>query len=264
MSAALYVIAHATPAWSTETLGRATNKTIAAQWNLCRQIMLEQVEHVVCEINPRLYRIDLHWKDVAGSPLGTLGAVERELEAAGRQPLVTMNAGMYEADLSPVGLFIAGGKTLHPANMRDGKGNFYLKPNGVFYMKGHKAGVMETRTFLKSRYKPDIATQSGPMLVIKGRIHPRFEREGMSRKIRNGVGVRRDGTIVLAISRQGISFGGFARLFRDTLKCPDALYLDGSISRISVNGEAKNAGTVQSLLVSEKRIGTALSVSKLR
>ena len=145
---------------------------------------------------------------------------------------MAMNAGMYHADGSPVGLYVEGGQQFVKANTAGGPGNFHLKPNGVFYVTGETAGVMETGKFLKATPKADFATQSGPMLVIDGKLHPKFQAQGPSEKIRNGVGVRDGQTVVFAISNEGVSFGAFARLFRDQLKCANALFLDGSISSL--------------------------------
>ena len=102
-----------------------------------------------------------------------------------------------------------------------------MKPNGVFYVAGAAAGVLETGSFLRQRPQADFATQSGPLLVIDGRLHPRFSRKGESRKYRNGVGVRDAASVIFAISDDEVSFGAFGRLFRDRLKCSNALFLDG-------------------------------------
>ena len=102
-----------------------------------------------------------------------------------------------------------------------------MKPNGIFYISADRAAVAETQAFLKQRPQADLATQSGPMLVIDGRLHPRFDRRGTSLKTRNGVGVRADGKVIFVISQEAVSFDAFARLFRDGLKCPNALFLDG-------------------------------------
>ncbi|MGV6876363.1 phosphodiester glycosidase family protein [Pseudochelatococcus sp. B33] len=244
------------------TVAGAAGGSSARSGDICRDILFAGVAHVVCEIGPAQrrggLRVDLHWKN-GTEPFISLGAVERELERQGRTPLVTMNAGMYEPDLSPVGLFVSGGRVLSPINARAGRGNFYLRPNGVFFMAGGRAGIMETQAFARSKQKPDIATQSGPLMVLGGRIHPRFQADGESRKIRNGIGVRKDGTIVLAISHGGISFGQFARLFRDYLRCPDALYLDGSVSQLSRDGAAGRADGAAATL--RKPLGPILSVS---
>ena len=145
-----------------------------------------------------------------------------------------MNGGMYDEDSSPVGLYIENGQELKRANTANGPGNFHLKPNGVFFVKGNTAGVTETARYLKQGLKPDFATQSGPMLVINGRIHPKISDQGTSRKIRNGVGVRDKQTAVFAISSGPVTFGEFARLFRDELGCADALFLDGSVSSLYI------------------------------
>ena len=145
---------------------------------------------------------------------------------------MAVNAGMYHADSSPVGLYVEGGQQLKKANTAGGPGNFHMKPNGIFYFTSEEAGVMETGKYLKAKPAADFATQSGPMLVIDGKLHPRFSADGPSLKIRNGVGVRDAQTIVFAISNEAVSFGDFGRLFRDALTCPNALFLDGSISSL--------------------------------
>ena len=119
------------------------------------------------------------------------------------------------------------GRELVHVNTRSGYGNFHMKPNGVFYVSADRAAIAETRAFLKQRTQADLATQSGPMLVINRRVHPGFDRRSTSLKARNGVGVRADGKILFAISQGEVSFDAFARLFRDGLNCPNALFLDG-------------------------------------
>lgn len=143
-----------------------------------------------------------------------------------------MNAGMYDQDHFPIGLYVENGRTEKSANTRSGSGNFHMKPNGVFWVEGGRAGVTETARFLKQRIRPDHATQSGPLLVSSGRINPRIHDTGTSAKIRNGVGVRGGRFVYFVISNQAVTFHEFAHLFRERLKCPDALFLDGSISSL--------------------------------
>ena len=120
--------------------------------------------------------------------------------------LFATNAGMFNSALKPVGLYVERGQELVHVSTRSGYGNFHMKPNGVFYISGDRAGVAETRAFLKQRPQVDLATQSGPMLVINGRLHPRFDRSSTSLKARNGVGVRADGKVIFAISQAEVSF----------------------------------------------------------
>ena len=130
----------------------------------------------------------------------------------------------------------------HPVNLRAGAGNFGLRPNGVFWIEGGHAGVTETGRFMAMGLHPRFATQSGPMLVMGGRIHPKIRPDGTSEKIRNGVGVCEDGRVRFVISDVPVTFHRFATLFRDDLKCPDALYLDGSISALYAPNLSRNDG----------------------
>ena len=204
----------------------------AAEPAPCRTVTFAGASFTVCTFDLRDTELRLHWKDDHGEAYGSLGALV-SAEQPSKLPLsFAMNAGMYREDASPVGLYIERGTELIKANTRSGPGNFHLKPNGVFYFTADEAGVQETGEFLKLRPKADYATQSGPMLVIDGKLHPRFTATSQSFKIRNGVGVRDAHTVVFAISNETVTFLDFARLFRDELECPDALFLDGSISSL--------------------------------
>ncbi|MER8829263.1 phosphodiester glycosidase family protein [Mesorhizobium sp. M0938] len=208
----------------------------------CRDLSFETVPYIVCEIDLRAYDTGVLHAGDDGKAFGSLEKFDKAMSGEGRPVLLAMNAGMYHEDLTPVGLLIEDGQEKAPLNLADGEGNFFLQPNGVFLVRNDgKAAIMETNAYAAA--KPDVAfaTQSGPMLVIDGRPHPRFEANGTSRYIRNGVGVRDENTIVLAISRSQVSLGSFARLFRDALHCPNALFFDGVVSALS-NGERMIVG----------------------
>jgi uncharacterized protein YigE (DUF2233 family) len=122
-----------------------------------------------------------------------------------------------------------------PLNSRDSTAdpppNFYLKPNGVFYVaKGH-AAIVESSAYPTLHVTPEMAVQSGPLLVSGGRIHRAFNPAGMSKYVRNGVGLRADGRVVFAMALDPVNLYTFATIFRNGLQCPDALYLDGAISQ---------------------------------
>ncbi|WP_379131107.1 phosphodiester glycosidase family protein [Methylobacterium sp. ID0610] len=196
----------------------------------CEPVTHEGERFVACTVDLRRARVKLFWRGADGLPYGSLG---RLASAQGQRLSFAMNAGMYDPDLAPVGLYVEDGREVKAANTANGPGNFHLKPNGIFYVSGDKAGVLETSRYLRARVKADYATQSGPMLVIGGRIHPKISTNGPSLKIRNGVGVKPDGhTAVFAISEAPVTFGAFARLFKDGLNCPNALFLDGSVSSL--------------------------------
>lgn len=217
----------------------------------CGVRTFEAVEYIVCEVRQADYTIDLRLTGEDGKPYERLDRV-----AAAHPFLFAMNAGMYHEDFSPVGLFVADAKEAAPLNQGDAPGNFFMKPNGVFYVdQTGEAGVMETAAYAASGIAPRIATQSGPMLVIDGEMHPKFEPNGESRFIRNGVGVRDPHTVYFVISRTPVSLGSFARLFRNELRCPNALFFDGAVSALHdgkkyVIGGEHPAGPI--VVVSEK------------
>jgi uncharacterized protein YigE (DUF2233 family) len=198
----------------------------------CAPERFEDNDYTICRFDLRQERLRLYSLDEAGEPYGSFRALERSLSEKGLELVFAMNAGMYGEDLKPIGLYVQEGQRLKKANRRDGPGNFHLKPNGVFFIDGEKGGVMETEAFLASGLTPRYASQSGPMLVIDGTIHPKFSEAGTSYQRRNGVGSPDPHTLVFAISEQGVNFHSFARLFRDHLGCRNALFLDGSISSL--------------------------------
>jgi uncharacterized protein YigE (DUF2233 family) len=196
----------------------------------CIQRAFEGSNYVVCTIDLRAYSLHLFWKDGNDHAYGGFDRLPRTLNGA---PIAfAMNAGMYETDLSPVGLYIENGKTLKRANTRNGPGNFHLKPNGILYVSGQEAGLVTTERFLSQKPRADFATQSGPMLVINGKIHPKILPSSDSRKVRDGVGIRDAHTLVFAISEDAVTFWEFAHLFREGLGSDNALFLDGSISSL--------------------------------
>jgi len=198
----------------------------------CEEVSDDGARFTVCTFDVSKVRLRLFWAGADGRPYESFGALAEALRNRKEKLAFAMNAGMFHPDLRPVGLYIEAGRQIVSANTRPGPGNFHLKPNGVFFFDARRAGVMETSAFLRSGLRPEYATQSGPLLVQGGVLHPKIEPTGTSEKIRNGVGVR-DGRIVMfAISDEPVTFYRFASLFRDKLGCPDALFLDGSISSL--------------------------------
>ena len=189
-------------------------------------------DYTICEVSLG-EDLRLFHSDADGRLLGSFSRINAMLEQNGQTLGFAMNAGMYHADRSPVGLFIENGKERAPLADGGTYGNFGLKPNGVFCFSKDQLAVIETNKFRKTKPACDYATQSGPMLVIDGALHPRFLLDATSRYIRNGVGVSADGThAYFVISDNPVTFHEFGSLFRDHLKTPNALYFDGKISRL--------------------------------
>ena len=197
--------------------------------------------------NANTHRIKIHHN--SSGLLQPIRFTLNQLIAQDIQPVFIMNAGMYNEDGSPVGLLIQENRQINPLDINQATipDNFHMYPNGVFYMHDHKFFVSQTSEFRKldPDFRSDIqyGTQSGPMLVINGKIHPKFTFLSKNTNIRNGIGVIKDGQnekAVLVISEGKVNLYEFALLFQFLFKCDNALYLDGAISKayFTKNGNA--------------------------
>lgn len=199
----------------------------------CRNVSFEDNRYTVCEVDAARETLRLFLDDPDGTPWGHFNRLETALNAEGQSLAFAMNAGMYHQDRAPVGHYVEDGEERMRVVPDPGPGNFGLLPNGILCIRDDRADVIETRDFLSRRPNCRHATQSGPMLVIDNELHPRFLPDSSSRYVRNGVGTSPDGRrVVFAVSRNTVTFHDFARLFRDGLKLPNALFLDGNISRL--------------------------------
>lgn len=188
--------------------------------------------YTIIRVNLDEQRLQLFWKDDSGAPFKSFDAVQSSLIKHGRKLVFAMNAGMYHRDFATVGLYVENGKQLSPLNLQRGDGNFFMLPNGVFAITKSGAQVMESSQFSTFHANVTLATQSGPMLVIDGKIHPAFRPGSDSRLFRNGVGVVSAKMVCFAISEEPVNFHEFALLFRDHLHCPNALFFDGTVSSL--------------------------------
>lgn len=196
----------------------------------CSDITYADTPFTICDVDATTENIRLFHTGFSGALYGTFDAVE---DGTGKTLAFGMNAGMYHADRAPVGLYIEDRVQKMRLVTNAGPGNFGLLPNGVLCLRDGSAQVIETLRFEAEGTLCDHATQSGPMLVIDGDLHPRFIDGGESRYIRNGVGTSADGSrAVFAISNAPVNFYDFGMLFRDFLGLPNALYFDGRVSRL--------------------------------
>jgi uncharacterized protein YigE (DUF2233 family) len=198
----------------------------------CRPLAFDYAQYTVCTFDTRQTTLELHNLDENGRPYASFASLATDLASKGKRLIFAMNAGMYDDSLKPIGLYVEDGRTAKKLNRRSGPGNFHMKPNGVFFVSGSRPAILETEAYARAKPAPQLATQSGPMLVIDGAIHPRFAPDGPSLKRRNGVGLIDDHTVVFAISESAVNFHSFAKLFRDGLNCRDALFFDGTISSL--------------------------------
>jgi uncharacterized protein YigE (DUF2233 family) len=196
----------------------------------CTQRVFEGDQFTVCA-DPKA-RLEVRTAGDDDRPYRSFAALQASLGGTAERVSFAMNAGMFDEEGRAIGLLIEHGKTLRAINRRKGGGNFHLMPNGVFLVRNNgKAEVVASEAFKPAK---DIAfaTQSGPMLLIDGKLHPKFDHDGESRLIRNGVGIGPAGTALFVISDDPVSFGKLARFYRDALKARDALFFDGSVSSL--------------------------------
>lgn len=202
----------------------------AAEWpqSACRIEQFDGSRFTVCDSGGG--KLKLIAAAPGETPMRSFAEVMSRLPA--EQVAFAINAGMFDEEGRPIGLAVVEGRQIRAINTRDGGGNFHLKPNGVFLVRRDGRAEVVTSADYEPSKDVEFATQSGPMLVIDGKLHPSFDADGQSRHIRNGVGIGPDGRALFVISNEVVSFGKLARFFRDRLKTRNALYFDGSVSSL--------------------------------
>ncbi len=191
---------------------------------------VEDDQIIAYTVDPKTQDLELFWKNDKAEIFKSIQNLKTYVESKKLTLTFAMNGGMFKNDFSPQGLFIQNKKTLAPIDTVDGYGNFYLKPNGVFYVTTDNHSFVCKTSDFKDDDKVKYATQSGPMLIIDGKIHSAFKDGSTNLNIRNGVGILPDNRVVFAMSKTPINFYDFAKYFQ-SLGCKNALYLDGTVSR---------------------------------
>lgn len=183
------------------------------------------------EVNLTTQNLQMIWKGSDGKAVGNFKTLKQQLADDGKSLVFAMNGGMFRVDQSPQGLYIENGKELHQINkVHEAYGNFYMQPNGIFYITNQKEAVVVTTKNFEPNKGIKFATQSGPMLLIDGNFHPAFNKGSSNLNIRNGVGVLPNGNLLFVMSKVEVNFYDFALFFKE-LGCQNALYLDGAVSR---------------------------------
>lgn len=234
----------------------APGNTDTPRESACRTREFETVQLTHCIADPARHRIRTALAPSGGLPWRSLSALSNALGEASAKVAFAVNAGMFDSAGKPIGYYVENGERTQELNRAEGSGNFHLSPNGVFFGSGSSWRVLPTAQFYATvGDRPQFGTQSGPMLVIDGKLHPEFQDDGPSIRIRNGVGVDAQGRAHFVISEMPLSFGKFARFFRDELETPNALYLDGSVSALWDPAESrldKGASIGPMLVVEDK------------
>lgn len=214
-----------------------------------KTLPLANTRAVVVTVDIKKDNLQLFLKDNRGNPYQSFAAINQQLlkqqsaqqQPASQQLIFAMNAGMFHPNYLPVGLYVEQGRELYPLNTATGTGNFFMQPNGIFLLKTadkYSSGTDSVQVVSTTDFQSNpprhiwLATQSGPLLVYKGKINSQFNPASSSRFIRNAVGVKQSTKAVFVISEQPVSFYELADFFKNTLKIDNALYLDGTISSL--------------------------------
>jgi uncharacterized protein YigE (DUF2233 family) len=215
-------------------VGLAAGLTVTAAWGgMARRVAFQGHTFDTFTVDLAADPLAVYFKD-GKNRYRSISAVRERLKRQGRKLVFAMNGGIFEPSHEPSGLYVEHGTEVHPLNLQSGKGNFFLKPNGVFVLAGGHGWIVESGRYaaLAKRVEVSYALQSGPLMMGQGKLHPGFLADATSVNIRNGVGMLSAGRAVFAISNQPVTFRQFALFFKDKMNCSDALYLDGSISRM--------------------------------
>lgn len=234
-----------TPQYTMTTLGFIALQSLSPAL-MIQEKAYHQVDFVVVEVSEQ-DALQLFWKQPnIDQAYQSFNGLAKTLAKQKKSVLFAINSGIFGQDQSPLGWHVEEGIRLQALNQvtrKDATGNFSLIPNGVFFIdKSGKHYVLETEQFLKEQTQYDItyATQSGPMLLIDGRLHPKFFSSSDSLKYRSGVCVQNNKTY-FAVTQNPINFYYFAKFFQDELGCDNALYLDGTLSQLYYQGKIYGA-----------------------
>jgi fermentation-respiration switch protein FrsA (DUF1100 family) len=78
----------------------------------CQSMEFERAAYTICEIDLHKHTVRLYWNRSDGTPYAYLSALPRSLEGGTGRMLFATNAGMFDSNLKPVGLYVEQGREL--------------------------------------------------------------------------------------------------------------------------------------------------------
>jgi uncharacterized protein YigE (DUF2233 family) len=213
-----------------------------------------------CKVDLRNETLRMFWKDGNRQPFDRFSRLKDWLAARGEDVVCATNAGIFDQDYRPLGLYVEDGIVLRKLNEpRMLMGISICSQTGVFLVRHDQAEIVDTDRVAaeKEQILPSVlfATQSGPLLIQNEKINPLFPADSENRLIRNAVCTISQNEIVLAISRGPISFYEFAKFLR-MIGCANALYLDGKISRMYPGADSDIGPSFGALIAVTKKTTT--------
>jgi uncharacterized protein YigE (DUF2233 family) len=184
-------------------------------------------------VNPQRERIAMYWKNADGEAFGSLRALLADIDRDGRVQMA-MNGGIYAKTTRRWGCISTRACRRLRLTALPAAATFLSVPAGCFICRA-KAKIVSI-----DKFKPSstiaYAVQSGPMLIENGTINWRLKPSASSRKLRNGVGITRQGQVIFMLSDRETNFYDFACYAQSTLNVRQMLYLDGTISKMYRKG----------------------------
>lgn len=161
-------------------------------------------------------RIKIVWKDSNDIPY----LLFKNVQKAYPQAIFMTNGGKSTKAHHPIGLYIENGKKLSNIHtITNPKINMELIPFGVFVINKGKAYI--STSLNQSDYKAvDYALQANPILVWEGKPNKQLPKGKVI--MRNGVGIKKDGSVYFACLKTG--YREFAQHFLEE-GCMSALHL---------------------------------------
>lgn len=139
--------------------------------------------------------------------------------------LIAINGGFFDQNYHPLGLRISNQQQHSPLK--------HISWWGIFYMENKKPHLSSLNQYPKNKHV-DFAVQSGPRLLINGRI-PSLK-PGYAE--RSALGITHDGRLIILVTNHApMTTTDLAQLLKSRpLYCKDALNLDGgSSSQLKAN-----------------------------
>jgi uncharacterized protein YigE (DUF2233 family) len=167
----------------------------------------------------------------------------KSMNMIGIEPLYIINGGMYLENMIPQGLLVDSTKIISEINLsfKNDHSNFYNLPNGIFLTKQKSNEIIKSIDYSRNKYKVINATQSGPFLVFNEAINRKFKKKSKSINYRLGVGIsKKNNELYFVLSDTLVNMYAFSDLFRNHLKCENALYLDGKVTNLYSKNKPEN------------------------
>jgi uncharacterized protein YigE (DUF2233 family) len=193
--------------------------------------------YAVADIDLKSHKIIVIGSD--DQTMRTYPDVAARLKAAGFEPILITNAGIYGTNSRPLGLFITPkGKEHDIARGTGGTGNFSWD-SAVFQIRDDETASIVAAKSWRNDARAVAATQSGPQLADSGKINPDLPIDSRYAYRRTAIGVDQANRhlVHIVVSRDAIGLYELASFLVNEIHCSEALHLDGDLSAFYLPSE---------------------------